>query len=48
VEANNKGYKVLEIGHFSERVFKYMVQVLLEEKDVEVILSQEENGYIHV
>ena len=47
VEANNKGYKVLEIGHFSERVFKYMLQVLLEDK-VEVILSEEENGYIHV
>ena len=47
VEANNVGHKVLEIGHFSERVFKYMVQVLLEEK-VEVVIATEENGYKHV
>ena len=47
VEANNVGHKILEIGHFSERVFKYMIQVLLEEK-VEVIIAQEENGYKHV
>lgn len=48
VEANKLGVDVLEIGHYSEHIFKSMVEVLLSEVEVEVIIGEENNGYKHV
>lgn len=43
--ANENNIAVLEIGHYSEVIFKDMVKVFLEEKDLEVIKAVETNGY---
>lgn len=48
VEANKLNINVLEIGHYSEHIFKTMVEVLLSETKIEVILGEEKNGYKHV
>ncbi len=45
VQANQLGIKVFELSHFSETIFKHMVKILLDDQDVKVILSKEENGY---
>lgn len=45
VQGKQAGVKILELTHFSETIFKSMVKVLLNDEDVEVILSKEENGY---
>lgn len=45
VQANQAGVKLLELTHFSETIFKSMVKVLLDGQDVEVEMSNEQNGY---
>ncbi len=45
VKAKECGTKIIEISHFSEKIFKNIVEVLLSEEEIEVILSEEENGY---
>lgn len=47
VYANEHGINVLEIGHYSEKIFKDVVQIYLEEnaKEITVLKSKEENGY---
>lgn len=46
VKASENGTKIIEISHFSEKIFKNMVEILLEKNgEVEVILSEEKNGY---
>ncbi len=45
VMANERGLKVLEISHFSEKIFKSIVKIFLEKESIKVILSEEENGY---
>ncbi len=45
VQANQAGVKVLELTHFSETIFKSMVKVLLDDQDVEIEMSKEQNGY---
>ncbi len=46
IEANEKGIKILEIGHFSEFIFKIIIKIYLEqETDLKVIFSKEQNGY---
>lgn len=44
VQSKSAGIKVLELTHFSETIFKSIIATLLDEK-IEVILSEEENGY---
>lgn len=48
VEANKLGIDVLEIGHYSEHIFKSMIEALLIDEEVKVIIGEEENGYKHV
>lgn len=45
VKANQMGIKVLELTHFSETIFKHAVSVLLDNEEIEIIMSREENGY---
>lgn len=45
VKAAESGAKVIEISHYSEKIFKNIVSVFLDEKDIEVIMSEEQNGY---
>lgn len=45
VKANETGAKILEISHYSEKIFKNIVQVLLHDEEIEVKLSEEKNGY---
>ncbi len=45
VAAMEKGAKVIEISHFSEKIFKDIVEVFLNDHEVEVIKSEESNGY---
>ncbi len=45
VKAKEQGTKIIEISHFSEKIFKNIVEVFLEKEDLEVYLSEEENGY---
>ncbi len=46
IMANEKEIKILEIGHFSEFIFKIMIKIYLEqETDLKVIFSKEKNGY---
>jgi putative NIF3 family GTP cyclohydrolase 1 type 2 len=45
IEANKKGISVLEIGHFSEKIFKDMIEATLLNKEMKIILSKEQNGY---
>ncbi|NOQ50130.1 MAG: hypothetical protein GQ557_00495 [Mycoplasmataceae bacterium] len=46
VKANEEGTKVIEIGHFSESIFKVMIKIILEsEQELNIILAKEKNGY---
>ncbi len=45
VKAKETGARVIEISHYSEKIFKNIIDVFLQEKEVEVILSEETNGY---
>lgn len=45
VKASETGAKIIEISHFSEKIFKNIVEVLLNDEDLDVILSEEKNGY---
>lgn len=45
VKARQLNLKVLELSHFSEIIFKHMIKVLLDKEEVEVIISEEKNGY---
>ncbi len=45
VKAKETGAKIIEISHFSEKIFKNIVEVLLEKHDLEITLSEEQNGY---
>jgi len=45
VKAAERNIRVLEISHFSEKIFKDMIELLLKNEDVEIIKSEEENGY---
>ncbi len=45
VKAKETGARVIEISHYSEKIFKNIIDVFLEDKDIEVILSEETNGY---
>lgn len=46
VLANEMSTNVIEISHYSEKIFKNIVNIFLEnEKNIEVILSEETNGY---
>lgn len=45
VKANEKGIKVIEISHFSEKIFKNIINIFLEKENIDVILSEEKNGY---
>lgn len=45
VAANENNISVLEIGHYSEIIFKEMVKMFLQEKGLNVITSVESNGY---
>lgn len=45
VKSRERNIKVIEISHFSEKIFKNIVNVFLEDTPIEVELSEEENGY---
>ncbi len=45
VKAKEAGARVIEISHFSEKIFKNIVSVFLEKQDVTVVMSEENNGY---
>ncbi len=45
VKAKETGAKIIEISHFSEKIFKNIVEVFLEKHDLEILLSEEQNGY---
>ncbi len=45
VRAKETGAKIIEISHFSEKIFKNIVEVSLDKTEVETILSEEQNGY---
>ncbi len=45
VRAKESGTRIIEISHFSEKIFKNIVDVFLKDAEIEVILSEEENGY---
>lgn len=45
VNAKESGIKVIEINHFSEKIFKNIVNIFLQEQELEVILAEEENGF---
>ncbi len=45
VRASENGTKIIEISHFSEKIFKNIVEVLLDKEEIDVILSEEYNGY---
>lgn len=45
VNANEMESKVIEISHFSEKIFKNIVKVFLDEQEIEIILSEEKNGF---
>ncbi len=45
VKAKEIGTKIIEISHFSEKIFKNIIEVLLDKHEIEVVLSEEENGY---
>lgn len=46
VMAMERNVKIIEISHFSEKIFKNLVKVFLEKiKEIEIFLSEEENGY---
>ena len=45
VKAAERNIRVLEISHFSEKIFKNMIELVLKNEDIEVMHSEEENGY---
>ncbi len=45
VKAKEAGARVIEISHFSEKIFKNIVSVFLDKQDITVIMSEENNGY---
>ncbi len=45
VRAKETGAKVIEISHFSEKIFKNIIEVFLDKQEIEVYLSEEKNGY---
>ncbi len=45
VRAKETGTRIIEISHYSEKIFKNIVDVFLEKENIEVYLSEEENGY---
>ncbi len=45
VRANERGVKILEISHFSEKIFKEVVAIFLENENIKLIKAVENNGY---
>ncbi len=45
VYASEHDKNVLEIGHFSEKVFKDMIHEIIKDKEIEIIEGDEQNGY---
>lgn len=45
VKSLELGTNVLEISHYSEKIFKNIVEVFLDKENVKVHIAKEENGY---